>query len=192
MVAAAALYVLLSTVFDIRFDALAQSNPPQRQPAASTEPWVGGHPTNVILLGAPAAPMAKIVLSLRQGIPGAPVIESLPNTLLQSSKVAVRLHNVIVDGAATGFRVFLNLPDATPQTPFTHEGYVTSAAFFPLSNAQADGQVVGSFVISLKPALAKLAARGGAIEAELLTITVVPIGDGRAKIGFESSALIVN
>ncbi len=190
VVACATLYGLLSSVLESKTS--VKSSMPENVSAETRDNAVTGNLENVILLGTPAGPMARIVLSLSRGISGVPVIESLQDIILRGSDITVRLNNMrIADGAATGFRVFLNLPDATPRTPVTHDRYVTSGAFFPLPAGKADSQVVGSFVISLKAALAKLAASPGPIDPMPLTMTVVPIGDQRAKIGFESSVLVV-
>jgi hypothetical protein len=139
-----------------------------------------------------AEPAATVVLNLGCGLPGTATAESLPSTADASAAYSVRLNDMrIADGSATGFRVFLNLPDATQQTPLTDDHYVTSAAFFPIPSGTTDGPPLGSFVISLERTLEKLRLDGETIDPAKLTLTVVPIGEPQAKIGFESSELVL-
>jgi hypothetical protein len=148
---------------------------------------------STVLLGAPAIPKTKIILNLKRGTSGVRTIESPLGVLQRQSGIAVRLTNVRVVGSKVyGFRVFLNLPNATLQTPISHDRYVTSRAFSHSPRRSQKIQSVGSFVISIKPALAKAvnAIKGGVQEIPL-TITLLPLGDPQARIGFESSELLM-
>jgi hypothetical protein len=98
----------------------------------------------------------------------------------EPARLRLRLNNVrIYDAPAAGMRVFLDSPNAGASDFDAVPGYVESFAFFPMPTGTASGEQVGSFLIDLDEAVAKLA------QASLLpphghTLTIIPI-DGEGK-----------
>lgn len=100
-------------------------------------------------------------------------------TNAEPARLRVRLNNVMIyDAPASAIRVFLDEPNpsgADDELP----GYLDSFAFFPTPQWAPSGQQVGSFVVDLDEAVAKLA------QAERLpqhnhSLTIVPIdAEGR-------------
>ena len=107
---------------------------------------------------------------------------------LRRTAIGIRLEDVRVEGTSvTGFRVFVNAPDARFETPIDDPAYVTSFSFFP---APAPGSPAGTFVVDLGPALNRLAAREGMGVDDPVTITLVPVGTEDAQIGLGSLEIV--
>ena len=135
---------------------------------------------NLVPLGEAAEPQPTLTLALGEAAGNESV--GGPGTL------DVRLADVTVEGSSvTGFRVFVNAPDAGAATPIDDPTYVTSFSFFP---APEEGSAAGSFVVDIGPALTKLAAQGEDRLEAPLTVTLVPIGAEDARIGLGSSELM--
>ncbi|MEP0210542.1 MAG: hypothetical protein ABJ370_00735 [Paracoccaceae bacterium] len=95
----------------------------------------------------------------------------------------VRLNDVIVEGdGITGFRVFINDPDAEAATSIEDPSYVTSFSFFP---DPEPGVPAGTFVVDMDNAISRLLQNGDELDAEL-TLTLVPIGASSSRIGLQA------
>ena len=106
----------------------------------------------------------------------------------EPAELRLRLIDVrIYDQPAAGIRVFFDSPDAANEPYDAEPGYVESFAFFPSPTGTATGESVGSFLIDLDGAVAKL------VEAALLPLqghklTIIPIDaegnpSGRVAVG---------
>jgi tyrosinase len=102
----------------------------------------------------------------------------------EPGRVLARIVGVNAPSAARGLvvNVFINLPQAGPQTPFTDPHYAGTFSFFGMA-----GQThhPGDYLVDLTSALSNLAALGG-LESKQLTIQVVPlpVGPNAPEAGF--------
>jgi tyrosinase len=81
-------------------------------------------------------------------------------------------------------RVFLNLPEATEQTPTTVAGFVGAFGFFGGQHQHAHGPAGKSLALDLTEALRKLQAAGQPPRADL-TLKFVPVGLPGVEAGHE-------
>lgn len=110
------------------------------------------------------------------------------SSVFSQTDLDVSLTGVMVEGlSVTGFRVFIDAPNADASTPLDDPAYVTSFSFFP---TPTEGVPVGTYVIDLEQALARLHERENMSDSDTLTITLVPIGTDDARIGIASSQIV--
>ncbi|MCB1387278.1 MAG: hypothetical protein KDJ80_15175 [Nitratireductor sp.] len=135
-----------------------------------------------VMLGEAAKPQPTLTLDLAASKSGT------VGNALRAGGTDVRLVDVTVEGASvTGFRIFVNKPDASEATPIEEASYAGSVAFFPLPVA---GQPSGTFVIDIDPALERMVSKEMVSIDDPLTVTLVPIGAEDARIGLGSSELV--
>lgn len=146
------------------------------------------------VLGTAVEPRPGIRLDLVQSAGKAITIGELwQRPLTDNWTASVHLDGVRVKGAANGFRVFMNKPDASSTTSIEDEHYVGSYAFFPLPEGNADnGEDVGSFMIPLKNALMEQRTLSDADPPEDLIVTIIPLGGAGTQIGFAKATLQID
>lgn len=106
----------------------------------------------------------------------------------EPAKLRLRLNDVtIYDKPAAGIRVFLNSTGVGEEWGDAIPGYVSTVAFFPRPTGRPSGELVGSSLIDLDEAVARLAA-SKLLPTDGHKLTIVPIDDegqpsGRVAIG---------
>ena len=133
---------------------------------------------NIVYLGQQVDHRETITLSISDA-----------NRLTTQGSLLVRLLNLSVIGTnVTGFRVFINKPDASMETSIDDQHYLTSYSFFPVSSS-TNGK--GTFVIDLPISLLGGMPKNPSTEvSSQINITLVPIGERGSKIGLEDSSLV--
>lgn len=147
-----------------------------------------------VMLGEAVEPSSRVRLDLRESADEAPTIGDLwKQSLAEDWSVSIQLEGVEVTGAATGFRVFLNEPDADSRTSIDDARYVGSYAFFPLPEGKADvSEEVGGFVVPLKDALIKQGTLNRTDPPDELIVTIVPLGEPDVALGYAGARLRIN
>ena len=106
----------------------------------------------------------------------------------EPAKLRLRLNDVMIyDKPAAGIRIFLDLRDVSERSHDTIPGYVETFSFLPRPSGTPTGELVGSFLIDLDEAVARLAA-SRLLPREGHKLTIIPIDDdgrptGRVAIG---------
>ncbi|HEV7368204.1 tyrosinase family protein [Arenibaculum sp.] len=102
----------------------------------------------------------------------------------ESGRVLARITGVDVSNAARSLivNVFVNLPEANPQTPFTDPHYAGTFSFFGMAGKMHHP---GSYLVDITDALTQLAELGRLSSSELtLQIVPLPTGEGAPDVGF--------